>query len=58
MKRVKPTKESFAVLDKILRERNLITDNPEEASDTVIGYDSGVIKICDALVLFDSIDNK
>lgn len=58
MKRVKPTKDSFAVLDKILRERNLITDNPEEASDTVIGYDGNVIKIGDALVLFNSIDNK
>lgn len=58
MKRAKPTKESFAMLDKILRERNLITDNPEEASDTVIGYDGSVVKIGDALVLFDSIDNK
>ena len=52
MKHIEITKDSLDRLDKILRDRGLISDDPKDCDGTVIGYDGNTISIDEALSLF------
>ena len=53
MKKHKVLDTDLQTLDAILKERGIITDDPNEAAKTVINYDGTKISLENALSLFE-----
>lgn len=52
MKHIEFTTDHLDRLDTILRDSDLISDDPKDCDGTVIGYDGNTINIDEALSLF------